>query len=115
MPDIQLMFNGQCFPLKLYEARQTEKGFLPSGKTAYTDREGITNEGLARFQAAYSNKSITKEDLFYYIYGLLHSPTYRRRFKNNLSKELPYIPAVKTFADFQKFSRAGTRTWRPPC
>ena len=45
--------------------------------------------------------------MFYYIYGLLHSPQYRDRFKNNLSKELPRIPAVKSFADFQAFSRAG--------
>jgi predicted helicase len=45
--------------------------------------------------------------LFYYIYGLLHSPDYRRRYANNLSKELPRIPAVKTAVDFWAFSQAG--------
>lgn len=59
------------------------------------------------FPKAYDETSITKEDLFYYIYGLLHSPEYRERYKDNLSKELPRIPAVKKFEDFQAFSQAG--------
>ena len=50
---------------------------------------------------------MTKEDLFYYIYGLLHSPDYRSRYADNLGKELPRIPAVKTYADFRAFSQAG--------
>lgn len=41
---------------------------------------------------------INKEDLFYYVYGILHSPDYRGRFADNLSKELPRIPAVKKAA-----------------
>jgi predicted helicase len=48
----------------------------------------------------------TKEALFYYIYGLLHSPDYRSRYADNLGKELPRIPAVKRFADFMAFSQA---------
>ncbi len=107
LPDLGLMSGAQCFPLKLYEAPETGDDMLKPETTAYTERDGISNEGLAHFQAAYPNESITKEDLFYYIYGLLHSPKYHDRFKNNLSKELPRIPAVKTFADFQAFSRAG--------
>ncbi len=45
--------------------------------------------------------------MFYYIYGLLHSPDYKTRYADNLSKELPRIPAVKKFADFMAFSTAG--------
>jgi predicted helicase len=41
-----------------------------------------------------------------YIYDLLHSPDYRSRYADNLGKELPRIPAVKTFADFRAFSQA---------
>jgi predicted helicase len=74
-------------------------------------RDGISDAGLAHFQTAYPAKgeggSITKEDLFYYIYGLLHSPDYRSRYADNLGKELPRIPAVKTFADYRAFSQAG--------
>lgn len=43
----------------------------------------------------------------HYIYGLLHSPDYRSRYADNLGKELPRIPAVKSFADFRAFSKAG--------
>jgi len=70
-------------------------------------RDGITDEGLAHFQAAYPEEAISKKDLFYYIYGLLHSEDYRARFADNLSKQLPRIPRVKTAADFRAFSKSG--------
>lgn len=78
-----------------------------SGAPSGTQRDAITDAGLAHFQAAYPGEAITKEDLFYYIYGLLHSPDYRSRYADNLGKELPRIPAVKAAADFRAFSRAG--------
>jgi len=105
--------SGQCFPLYVYEkAGETEDGELfDGGKGAsepiYTRRDAITDAGLAHFQASYPSEAITKEDLFYYIYGLLHSPDYRSRYVDNLGKELPRIPAVKTAADFRAFSKAG--------
>ena len=61
------------------------------------------------FQAAYPGEAITKDDLFHYVYGLLHSEDYRARFADNLSKQLPRIPAVKTAADFWAFVEAGRR------
>lgn len=70
-------------------------------------RDGITDDGLVHFQTAYPGEEITKKDLFYYIYGLLHSEDYRARFADNLSKQLPRIPRVKTAADFRAFSKAG--------
>lgn len=72
-----------------------------------TRREAITDEGLTHFQAAYPGENISKKDVFYYIYGLLHSEDYRARFADNLAKELPRIPRVKTAANFWAFSRAG--------
>lgn len=70
-------------------------------------RDAITDQGLAHFQAAYPGEAITKKDLFYYIYGLLHSEDYRTRFADNLSKQLPRIPRVKAADDFWAFSKAG--------
>lgn len=70
-------------------------------------RDAITDAGLAHFQSAYPGESISKADLFYYIYGLLHSPDYRARYADNLSKELPRIPRVRSEADFRHFSQAG--------
>ena len=108
--------GGQCFPLYLYEqAAEAPSDDLFSarstGPTTYTRRDAITDAGLAHFQAAYpaagEGETLTKEDLFYYVYGLLHSPDYRSRYADNLGKELPRIPAVKSFADFRAFSQAG--------
>ncbi|WP_318189628.1 type ISP restriction/modification enzyme, partial [Pseudomonas fluorescens] len=70
-------------------------------------RDAITDEGLAHFSAAYPSEVICKEDLFYYVYGLLHSPEYRDKYADNLSKELPHIPAVKAATDFWAYSKAG--------
>ncbi len=114
LPDLQVLANGQCFPLYLYEktdsATDTELfSQSGSGEDGHTRRNAITDAGLEHFRKAYGDagKGITKEDLFYYIYGLLHSPEYRSRYADNLSKELPRIPAVKKFADFMAFSKAG--------
>ena len=89
--------GAQCFPLYLYEnANEAADGGLfskdePSSAETHTRRDGITDAGLAHFQQAYPAKAqgnrLTKEDLFYYIYGLLHSPDYRNRFADNLGKE----------------------------
>jgi predicted helicase len=111
---IELQTDGgtQCFPLKLYEkaAPPDEQDLFSShSDTGYTVRDGITDAGLKHFQAAYPGETITKEDLFYYVYGLLHSEDYRSTFADNLSKELPRIPAVKSSADFWAFTEAGRK------
>lgn len=72
-----------------------------------TRRDAITDAGLAHFLTAYPGETITKEDLFYYVYGFLHSMEYRTRFADNLAKELPRIPVAKSTADFHAFSQAG--------
>ncbi|QUS55397.1 DEAD/DEAH box helicase [Pseudovibrio brasiliensis] len=106
-----LMPDGgcQCFPLKLYERSDegAQGDIFASNEGSHKVRDGFTDEGLRYYQEAYPEEHITKEDLFYYIYGLLYSPEYRERFKNNLSKELPRIPAVSRAEDFWAFSKAG--------
>ena len=59
---------------------------------------------LAAFQKAYGDKKIGKEDLFYYVYGILHSPEYKQRFEADLKKMIPRVPFA---GDFWAFSRAG--------
>lgn len=110
LPCLDTIEKGQCFPLYLYVDTPKSDGlFEGHAGGGLTRRDAITDDGLAHFQAAYQGETITKEDLFYYIYGLLHSPEYRSRFKNNLAKALPRIPPVKTAADFWAFSQAGRR------
>jgi predicted helicase len=113
VPCLDVMAKGQCFPRYLYEeAVQPREGELALGGAAeggLVKRDAITDAGLAHFQAAYPGEAITKDDLFYYVYGLLHSPEYRERFADNLSKQLPRIPAVKQATDFWAFVDAGRR------
>src|SRR5690554_4180999 len=52
-------------------------------------------------------KNVVKEDIFYYVYGILHSPDYRTSFANDLKKMLPRIPLLEDVRDFWKFSKAG--------
>ena len=120
--ELQTDGGTQCFPLYLYEppAPEIDQGtggttgalFEPSEpppklSSALHRRDALTDLGLSYFQAAYPSDAIAKEDVFYYVYGLLHSPDYRERYADNLSKELPRIPCVKKAADFWAFSKAG--------
>ena len=54
-------------------------------------------------------KNVTKEDIFYYVYGFLHSKEYRETFANDLMKMLPRLPLVETVTDFWAFSKAGRK------
>lgn len=109
--DLQSDGGAQNFPLKLYEKAEENKAdlFAGGGNGGYVERDGITDYGLKHFQAAYPGANITKEDIFYYVYGLLHSADYRARFADNLSKQLPRIPCVKKVKDFWAFAEAGRK------
>jgi predicted helicase len=106
--------GAQCFPLYIYDEYDAKSDAADLFTTSTVDelpkrRDSITDAGLKHFTYAYNGASISKEDLFYYIYGLLHSEEYKARYADNLSKELPRIPAVKKLDDFMAFSAAGRR------
>ena len=50
---------------------------------------------------------VTKEDIFYYVYGILHCPSYREKYQNDFKKALPRIPFVERYEDFVAFMKAG--------
>ncbi len=111
IPDLQYLQNGQCFPYYKFDESGSQK-------------EAITDKTLGTFKNYYqssdmnkhlgpnvksisdvkSSKEIQKEDIFYYIYGLLHSEDYQTKYKSNLDKSLPHIPLVP---DFWQFSNTG--------
>jgi len=74
--------QGQCFPLA-----------------------HLKDSAIAQFRQYYSDDSITKEDVFHYIYALLHHPAYRERYAANLKRELPRIPFAPDFAAFASAGR----------
>ncbi len=68
------------------------------------DDDNITDWALEQFQAAYNNPSITKDDIWEYLYGVMHAPDWRKRYKHDLQRNLPRIPFA---ADFESFRWAG--------
>ncbi len=112
LPDLEMIAKGQCFSLYVYEKDAPQEGELIGKQQegelvdGYRRRSAITDAILADFRKAYEAK-VTKEDIFYYVYGVLHSPEYRARFASDLKKMLPRIPYTREVADFWKFSKSG--------
>lgn len=100
--------KAQSFPLHYYEEKETVQSSLfdGAGEGKYIRRDGVSDFILKRAIEQYG-KSVTKEDIFYYVYGILHSPEYRATFANDLKKMLPRIPLVEKPKDFWAFSKAG--------
>ena len=71
-------------------------------------RDNITDYALEAYRSCYGD-SVTKDDIFAYVYGILHSPIYRSLYANDLARLLPRIPEVKTPDAFSAFSEAGRK------
>ncbi len=107
LPDLQVVVNGQCFPLYYYEKTEQEQASLfDRSQDEYIRRDGVTDFIHKQARMIYGPK-VTKEDIFYYVYGLLHSPDYRTRYSADLKKMLPRIPLVDEPKMFWAFSKAG--------
>ena len=124
--DLHVLESGtQCFPRYLYrkvssaESAKDAGGLMagleldsePKGEiiNGYERVDAIRPEAVEHFKAAYPEEAaaIDVDAVFYYIYGILHSPDYRATYANNLQKELPRIPRVATYAEFKAFEEAG--------
>jgi predicted helicase len=99
---------GQCFPLHYYEENKLQQKGLFDGDESqqYVRRDALSDFILERARQQYG-KTVTKEDIFYYVYGLLHNHEYRETFANDLKKMLPRLPLVENIKDFWVFSKAG--------
>ena len=106
IPNLDMLSKGQCFPLKLF----SYSGDLFSSEDQqkeFQSMDGISDEALSQFRSQFPTDTLCKEDIFYYIYGLLHSADYRSKYNNNLSKQLPRIPFRMKFQCFERFAAAG--------
>lgn len=114
LPDLELISKGQCCPLYWYE--KPDESTRPQGEMfgaagtpdadGYIRRDAITDWALNQFRTHYRDPSIGKDDIFCYVYGVLHSPEYKQRFASDLKKMLPRIPFAK---DFRAFCDAGRK------
>ena len=108
--DLQVVDKAQYFPLYFYdENKNRETSLFDDAETnRYIRRDGITDWILKEVRNRFGgSRAITKEHIFYYIYGLLHSSQYRERFADDLKKSLPRIPIVGNVQDFMAFYKAG--------
>ena len=97
IPDVHALAASdafQCFSFYTYDEDGSNR------------RENVTDWSLAQFRTHYGDNTISKWDIFHYVYGLLHHPGYRERYQANLKRELPRIPFVP---DFRAFAEAGAR------
>lgn len=86
IPDLHLVgaaAGTQCLPLYRYV----------DGERV----ENITEWALGQFQKQYKDKTITKENIFHYVYAVLHHPAYRSKYEQNLKREFPRIPFYESF------------------
>ena len=110
VPSLDLAFEKvQCFPFYTYDEDGSNR------------RENITDWAFDQFRSHYHDPAITKWDIFYYVYGLLHHPGYRERYALDLKRNLPRIPFAPTSSPspfmgegaggwgFWPFSRAGAQ------
>jgi predicted helicase len=110
IPNYDFIEKSNCFPLYYYEENNhAQKGLFDTGdKSDYIRRDGVSDFILERAKKQYG-KNVSKEDIFYYVYGFLHCPEYREMFANDLKKMLPRLPLVEDVKDFWKFSNEGRK------
>ena len=97
----------QALPRYTYaEPTETSQGELLPVKPHRQDN--ITDEVLDAYRSRYG-QWLSKDNIFTYVYGVLHSPEYRDRYANDLARLLPRIPEVATVESFRAFSEAGQK------
>ena len=108
--DLHCVATTQCFPLYWYEEQETT-GQASMFDTEQTGARHIRHDGVSDFILAQARErygsAVKKEDIFFYVYGFLHSPKYRTTFADDLKKSLPRIPLMENAEDFWGFSKAG--------
>ena len=98
------MSNSKYYARWRYEdapAAPTLPGTPPAGRVS-----NLNPKAVARFQAALGD-DLAEDNVFYYVYGILHAPGFRDAFESNLRKEIPRVPLVENRALFDAFAAAG--------
>ena len=109
IPDLELIGKSQCFPLYWYEKNERDAlSLFDDSNDDYTRHSGVTDFILQRAREDFGPK-VSADDVFYYVYGLLHSEEYRKRFSSDLKKTLARIPLVDSPQDFKAFVKAGRK------
>lgn len=116
LPDLSFWGSGssQYFPRWTYEKCDANSEILTldtggSGERdecGYDRVDNITDDALKLYRDAVGAQ-VTKDDVFFYVYGLVHDPAYRETYAADLKKMLPHIPTPETRARFEQVVSAG--------
>jgi predicted helicase len=91
--DLQILGNSLCFPLYRHSDSKVEPGMFEFDDLNLSSNRQINiNPNVLNDFSKKLNKTIKPEDLFYYTYGMLHSPSFLNKYKSNLVKEIARIP-----------------------
>ena len=110
IPDLNSLEAGaQCFARWRYESHDPNSpdAWVQNGDEGleavpgYRRVDNMTDWCLQQFRGQYPALQITKDDIWFYIYGLLHAPDYRDKYRSDLSKDLPRIPFALDFGAFR--------------
>ncbi len=109
--DLHFMENSICFPLFMYAKEEKHNdyqmslfGDLVEDTTTYKKRYAISDAALTKFKGIYGER-VTKEDIFYYLYAVLHNKDYIAAYADNLAKEMVRIPTLEKFPKYVDIGR----------
>ena len=102
IPDVHLTGDSVYFPRWRYR-----DGGVEVGNEARVRFSNINEEAVANFRSAYRMRSIDADDVFYFVYAILHSEQYRETFADDFFKVPARIPMAATATDFRRFVDAG--------
>jgi predicted helicase len=115
IPDLSFFtYTAQFFPRWTYEKADADEGGLDfssvrgdgADEYGYRRVDNITDDILGLYREAVGDQ-VTKDDIFYYVYGMLHDPAYREKYAADLKKMLPHIPTTESRERFDQFVDAG--------
>ena len=117
LPDLSFFtYTAQFFPRWTYEKIESSDGGLDfaaldaniTDEWGYRRTDNITDSILTLYREAVGDQ-VAKEDIFFYVYGLLHDPAYRKAYFADLKKMLPHIPTPESRERFEQLASAGRR------
>ncbi|MEZ4631357.1 MAG: type ISP restriction/modification enzyme [Deinococcales bacterium] len=61
---------------------------------------------MKQFVEHYGDESISKEAIFHYTYAVLHHPSYRQKYEQNLKRDFPRLPFYEDFWQWAQWGKA---------
>jgi predicted helicase len=106
MQDLNLFYRGGnvCFPLYTYP--NTDKRDLFVRPVSLERASNLAPKLIEMLKSAFGKQPIP-EDIFHYIYAILYSNAYRKKYAEFLKSDFPRVPFTKDYALFLRLAKQG--------